>query len=83
MALASNETVVDEEMSSRGGAWMAMVGIGSAARVIENVTVEDTVFRKLETVSMISKDAPPSSSCARSKGEAVLPPRASSRACTK
>jgi hypothetical protein len=60
---------------------MVIVGIGRAARAIENVTVIDVDFRKLDTVSTISKLEPPSSSCDRSKGEAARAPRASSRVC--
>ena len=60
---------------------MVMVGIGRAARMIENVTEEDVDFRKFETVSVTSKLEPPSSSCARRRGEAAAPPRVSSRAC--
>ena len=80
VALASSETVVKTEKRRSGGAWMAIAGIGNAARIAEKETVVDWEFKKLETVSTTSKLVPPSSSSARSNGEATLLPRESKRA---
>ena len=72
-ARASRETRLAEAMSSRGGASIEIVGIGNAARVSETKTACERAPRKSETVRTKSNECPPSSSSARSKGEATLP----------